>query len=228
MRGRAPLRLVVFDCDGTLVDSQHSIVEAMTLAFAGHGLPSPEAVSVRRVVGLALPEAVARLLPAAAMDRLDSVTAAYKDAFFDIRNRPDHDEPLYPGTRDVLETLHEAGVVLGVATGKSRRGLAAVLERHNIRDRFVTLKTADDGPGKPNPDILLDAMSETGAVPESTVMIGDTTYDMEMARRARAMSIGVAWGYHPAEELKAVGAMRIAGQFGELPEMINGLWESGT
>mgnify|MGYP000353584117 CR=1 FL=1 len=222
------IRLVVFDCDGTLVDSQHSIVEAMTFAFDSHGLPLPDPESVRRVVGLALPEAVARLMPEEAMARLDSVSKAYKDAFFDIRQRPGHEEPLYPGTREVLHALGESGAILGVATGKSRRGLQRVLEVHGLRDSFITLKTADDGPGKPNPRILLDAMAETGATPETTVMIGDTTYDIEMAVQARALSIGVAWGYHPTEELTAAGALRIATQYGELPTMIANLWETGS
>ncbi len=223
-----PVRLVVFDCDGTLVDSQHSIVEAMTQAFDSHGLSRPDAESIRRVVGLALPEAVARLMPEEAMGRLDSVSTAYKDAFVDIRQRPGHEEPLYPGTREAIDALLQNGAVLGVATGKSRRGLHAVLERHDLGDRFSTLKTADDGPGKPNPDILLDAMAEVGATPECTVMIGDTTFDIEMAVRAHALSIGVAWGYHATEELQAVGAQRIARRYGELPSMIADLWESRT
>jgi phosphoglycolate phosphatase len=226
--GVSATRLVVFDCDGTLVDSQHAIVEAMTQAFAGHSLPLPDAESVRRVVGLALPEAVARLMPLAAMDRLDSVSTAYKDAFTDIRLRPGHEEPLYPGVREALTLLLESGAMLGVATGKSRNGLLRVLEVHGLRDSFITLKTADDGPGKPNPDILLDAMAETGAMPETTVMIGDTTFDIEMAVRARALSIGVAWGYHPSNELTAAGALRIAKQYGELPTMIANLWETGS
>lgn len=224
----AAIRLVVFDCDGTLVDSQHAIVEAMIQAFAGHSLPLPDAESVRRVVGLALPEAVARLMPVEAMDRLDSVATAYKDAFTGIRQRPGHEEPLYPGTRDALKFLLESGAMLGVATGKSRQGLQRVLEVHGLRDSFITLKTADDGPGKPNPHILLAAMAETGATPETTVMIGDTTYDIEMAVRARALSIGVAWGYHPSNELTAAGALHIAKQYGELPALIANLWETGS
>jgi phosphoglycolate phosphatase len=124
--------------------------------------------------------------------------------------------------------LGDGGLLLGVATGKSRRGLLATLDRHGIRDRFVTLKTADDGPGKPSPEILLDAMAEVGAAPHTTIMVGDTTYDIEMAIRARAMSIGVGWGYHSTEELKAVGAHRIAGGYGELPAMIAELWDSGS
>ena len=207
------VRLVVFDCDGTLVDSQHSIVEAMTQAFDSHGLSRPDAESIRRVVGLALPEAVARLMPEEAMGRLDSISTAYKDAFVDIRQRPGHEEPLYPAPARRLTRCCRTGRCL-VSQPASRAVAACRAERHDLGDRFSTLKTADDGPGKPNPDILLDAMAEVGATPECTVMIGDTTFDIEMAVRAHALSIGVAWGYHATEELQAVGAQRIARRYG--------------
>ena len=219
-----PNRLAVFDCDGTLVDSQHAIVEAMETAFRTHGLVAPSAQATRRTVGLPLGEAIGRLLPDGAEDRLKSVEASYKEAAYAIRQQPEHEEPLYPGVVDVLDSLRVEGIRLGVATGKSRRGLIATLERHGLTDYFITLKTADDGPGKPNPDILLDAMSETGAVPESTIMIGDTTYDIVMAVRARAQAIGVTWGYHESEELVATGAAQIAETFAELPGVIAAIW----
>ena len=220
----APERLVVFDCDGTLVDSQHAIVAAMKTAFAAHGLAAPDALAVRRTVGLPLDDAIERILPAGAEHRVESVAAAFRDAAGELRSDPDHREPLYPGTRKVLEILAARGIVLGVATGKSRRGLIATLERHEILPLFATLKTADDGPGKPNPQILFDAMAETGAAPHSTIMIGDTTFDVSMAVRARALSIGVAWGYHEADELTAAGAPRIAGRWADLPGIIAELW----
>ncbi|NKB59210.1 MAG: HAD-IA family hydrolase [Alphaproteobacteria bacterium] len=220
----SPTHLIVFDCDGTLVDSQHVIVEAMNAAFRAHALDAPDAVATRRTVGLHLGEAITRLLPDGAEDHLEDVAASYKEVSFALRNAPDHEEPLYPGVYDVLQSLLGQQFQLGVATGKSRRGLVATLERHGLRDHFVTLKTSDDGPGKPNPDILNDAMAETGASPESTIMIGDTTFDITMAVRARAQSIGVAWGYHAPEELTAVGASQIAETFTDLPAVIAGLW----
>jgi phosphoglycolate phosphatase len=180
----SPTRLVVFDCDGTLVDSQHVIVEAMNTAFRSHSLQEPDATSTRRTVGLSLAEAIVRLLPDGSQNHLDVVVDAYKDASVALRSQPGHEEPLYPGVVNVLEMLLEQEFKLGVATGKSRRGLIATLERHGLSDHFVTLKTADDGPGKPNPDILNDAMAETGAAPESTIMIGDTTFDITMVVRA--------------------------------------------
>lgn len=219
-----PTRLVIFDCDGTLVDSQHVIVEAMDTAFRAHALPAPAAVATQRTVGLPLAEAIALLLPDGAADRLNAVVETYKEVSFALRQHPDHEEPLFPGVVESLETLLGHRFLLGIATGKSRRGLEATLERHGLRDHFVTLKTADDGPGKPNPHILIDAMAETGAAPGSTIMIGDTTFDIAMAVQARARSIGVAWGYHAPEELIATGASHIAQQFEDLPTAIADLW----
>lgn len=220
-----PSRLVVFDCDGTLVDSQHAIVEAMSIAFRHHDMAAPAALATRRTVGLPLGEAVGHLLPEGAEDKLEDVVAHYKEAAYILRQHPDHEEPLYPGVVEVLHALRAAGYQLGVATGKSRRGLLATLERHALNDHFVTLKTADDGPGKPNPDILQDAMAETGAVPGTTIMIGDTTFDIAMAVHARAHAIGVSWGYHAPAELTATGAVHIADSFTDLPAIIAGLRE---
>lgn len=211
-------RLIVFDFDGTLVDSQHAIARAMGEAFGAHGLEAPAVDAVRRVVGLKLELAVARLLP----DPADMATAAvvaeaYRRAFFAIRARPDHHEPLFPGARDALERLDTAEVCLGIATGKNRRGLLAGLEHHGLARYFATLQTADDGPGKPHPGMLRRAMDETGAGPAETVLIGDTTFDMEMAGNAGVAALGVAWGYHPPAELTASGAARVIDHFDDLP-----------
>jgi phosphoglycolate phosphatase len=202
----APLRLAVFDCDGTLVDSQHSIVACMEAAFVAAGLAAPTAEAVRRVVGLPLQASVARLSPLLALTECERIANFYKQAFTDMRRDSPIDEPLFPGVRELLDALEAEGVMLGVATGKGRRGLRITLEHHGLHDRFVTLQTADDAPGKPNPEMLRRAMAETGADPATTAMIGDTTYDILMALSARTAAIGVAWGYHPPEELRAAGA----------------------
>jgi phosphoglycolate phosphatase len=194
-------RLIVFDCDGTLVDSQHSIVAAMRIAFEDSGLDEPDPVAVRHVVGLTLEEAIARLLPRAIPELHRQVASVYRRAFHAIRQRPDYEEPLFPGILKVIEALDRSGLLLGVATGKSRRGLIVTLERHGLGDKFVTLQTADDNPGKPAPDMLIRAMRETGSVPAQTAMIGDTVYDLEMARRAGTAAIAATWGYHDAAEL---------------------------
>lgn len=210
------LPFVVFDVDGTLVDSQHSIAASMATAFDLNGYPRPHLRDVRRVVGLSLVEAVARLLPTEPDARHVAVAEDYKAAFFELRNRPDHDDPLYPGVRDVLSTLDAAGYQLGICTGKSRRGLDAVLTRHGLESYFVTAQTADRHPGKPHPAMLRQAMAEAGAEPQVTVLVGDTGFDMTMARNAGVASIGVSWGYHDAAELKKTGAAAIIDHFQEL------------
>jgi phosphoglycolate phosphatase len=215
--GTSRLRLVVFDCDGTLVDSQNVIVACMLQAYAMHGLKAPEAAAIRRVIGLPLLECVAQLSPEHAEDRHLLLTQAYKDAFFASRQRPDHNEPLFNGALAALDRLETQGYLLGIATGKARRGLNAVLDRHDLGRRFVTLQTSDHGPGKPHPAMLERAMAETGARPEDVIMIGDTSYDMLMARSAGVHAIGVSWGYHPAEELRAAGAHTVITSFDELP-----------
>ncbi|MCG8446439.1 MAG: HAD-IA family hydrolase [Hyphomicrobiales bacterium] len=198
-------RLVVFDCDGTLVDSQHLIVTAMTRAFDAHGVALPDRQAILSIVGLSLPEAVAQLVPDAEMGDVHLLSDAYKAAFKDLRQEPDHHEPLYPGARETVEALAgEPSVLLGVATGKSLRGLEFVLGHHGLREHFFTLHTADDGPSKPHPHMLEEAMRTAGVPPGATVMIGDTTFDMQMAKSAGARSIAVAWGYHGEAALRGV------------------------
>lgn len=214
------IRLAVFDCDGTLVDSQHAIIEAMNAAFAGEGLAPPPADAVRRVIGLPLLECATRLAPHETAARWERLTEGYKAAFFAQRQRPDHHEPLFDGVLAALDAIESAGWLLGIATGKAKRGLLAVLERHGLHRRFVTLQCGDMGPGKPHPAMLERAMAETGAALADTVMIGDTTFDMLMARSARVHSVGVEWGYHPAGELRDAGAHALVSAFGQVPDAV--------
>ena len=183
--------------------------------------PAPHLV--RRVVGLSLVEAVARLLPEGDAALHFVLAEHYKDAFAHERRAGLHGEPVFPGVRGVLEELEREGVLMGVATGKSMRGLAAVLERHDLGRFFVTLQTADFGPGKPDPDMIFRALAEAGGEAAATVMIGDTVYDIEMARRAGAWAIGVGWGYHEREELLAAGAHRVVETAEELLSAIREL-----
>lgn len=220
-------RLAVFDCDGTLVDSQHMIVAAAETAWRGYGIAPPSADMVRRGVGLPLGEAIARLHPDGGPDDHAALCGLYKDAFHAQRAEPDHHEPLYPGVAEALAELADAGVLLAVATGKSRRGLVHTLDYHGLLDRFVALKTADDGPGKPNPYMLLEAMAETGAGSADTVMIGDTTFDILMAVAAGTPSVGVSWGYHDPDELAAAGADGIVDRYSELGGALAAIWENG-
>lgn len=215
------IRLVVFDCDGTLVDSQRLIVAAMTRAFASHGLDTPEPEAVRRVVGLSLVDAMARLIPDAEPDLHGAVAEDYKAQFAVLRHDEALQEPLFDGARGALEALQAAGYLLGVATGKTRRGLDHVLALHHLDDYFVTLQTADGHPSKPHPAMLEAAMNEVGAGPAETILLGDTSYDMMMAKAAGAGALGVGWGYHPADELRAAGACHVADHFDEVTGLIN-------
>ena len=203
-------RLAVFDCDGTLVDGQADVCWAMERAFTRAGLPAPDNLAVRRIVGLSLPAAVRSLAPDLADDRIAAVTEFYRSSYRARREEGLLDEPLYDGIADLLRDLHGAGWKLAVATGKSDRGLAACLATHGIADLFVSLQTADRHPSKPHPAMLEAALFEAGAQPEQAVMIGDTSFDMLMARRARVAAIGVSWGYHSVAELRASGARHVA------------------
>ncbi|MDX3908344.1 MAG: HAD-IA family hydrolase [Sphingobium sp.] len=202
--------LALFDCDGTLVDSQHSICTAMARAFDAVKLATPDRLTILSVVGLSLPHAMAKLLPEADEAFHHHVSDHYRDAFRAMRGEGAVSEPLYDGIAELIEALAAQGWLLGVATGKSDRGLNLCLTHHGILDRFVTLQTADRHPSKPHPSMVMEAMMEAGAVPETTVMIGDTTYDIEMAVSADVRAIGVNWGYHLPEELLAAGAAAVA------------------
>jgi phosphoglycolate phosphatase len=215
------VRLAVFDCDGTLSDGQAAICAAMAEGFADAGLAPPDPHQVRRIVGLSLPGAIARLAPGETPEAHNRVVLAYKQAFFRARERGAVHEPLFDGIAGVLKRLHGAGWMLGVATGKSDRGLTGCLHMHGIFDLFVTLQTADRHPSKPHPAMLEVAMAEAGALPADTVMIGDTVYDVEMALAARCRAIGVAWGYHAPEELLAAGAEAVARTPADLGEMLD-------
>ena len=203
------LRLVVFDCDGTLVDSQHGIVAAAESAWRAQGLPHPDPEAVRQMVGLNLDEAIARLQPDADAVLVTRLVEAYKRAFFELRARPDHEEPLDPGIRELLDALDQPQVLLGIATGKHMRGLKATLERHGLTERFVTLQTPDTCLGKPHPQMIERALSETGAPAATTYVVGDTTFDMQMAYNAAVAGIGGAWGYHATAALVSAGARTV-------------------
>jgi phosphoglycolate phosphatase len=181
----------------------------MDECFTSHGLTPPDRQATRRIVGLNLPQAMRALLPDADPNLHDLLTQTYKSAFHRHRAEGLVEEPLFDGIAEAVQALEEAGWLLGVATGKSDRGLRLCLERHGLHSRFVTLQTADRHPSKPHPAMLHAAMSEAGAAPATTVMIGDTSFDMMMAREAGAHALGVGWGYHGADELRSAGAREV-------------------
>lgn len=222
------LRLAVFDCDGTLVDSQHSIIHAMETAFDFHDISAPTAKAVRRIIGLPLEEAIGILAPGTEMSLHSEVATTYKTVFRDLRASGDVHEPLYPGVEAAVSNLEKAGWLLGIATGKAMRGLIATLEPYGLIEYFMTRQTADVALGKPHPDMLEKAMADTGVDAASTVMIGDTTYDMEMARNAGTRSVGVSWGYHASEELHSAGADVVIDGFEVLADTLESLTEEGA
>lgn len=218
------LRLVVFDVDGTLVDSQNDIVNAMVTAYGLSDIPPPERSAILSIVGLSLDAAMARLSPDLSQEMRDKLVADYKSTY--NKNRTDHGAgaaPLYPNARKTLDTLAGmSNVLLGVATGKSKRGLDALLEAHDLAQYFVTQQVADHHPSKPHPSMLFAALAETGCNVSNATMVGDTEFDMQMARSAGFGSIGVSWGYHPVSLLGDADA--IIHGFDELPELLTLKW----
>ena len=202
-------KLAVFDVDGTLVDSRRSIADAMRMAFEALSLPAPGYEETRRIVGLSLRPAIAALAPDLPEERYALLADAYKDAF--VANRAaGHFEPLYAGAKDLVARLREDGWRLGVATGKARRGVDAFIETHGFTGWFDAAFCADDGPGKPDPHMLRLVIDAVGAHPRDTVMIGDTSFDMTMARAADVHAQGVAWGFHTVDEIRNGGAHHVA------------------
>ncbi len=219
----AELHLVLFDVDGTLVDSQGAIVGAMTAAFEALDLAVPARGDILSIVGLSLPQAVAQLVPDLPAALQAGVVEGYKTSYKAAREAAGRGHsPLYPGALEALAALHAVPeYLLGVATGKSQRGLDALIDAHEL-SCFVTRQVADHHPSKPHPSMVMTAMAETGVAPERTVMIGDTSYDIDMGRAAGVKTIAVNWGFHPAERL---GADHIIRDFAELPALLNEIWK---
>jgi phosphoglycolate phosphatase len=205
-------RLAIFDCDGTLVDSGATIYAALKESLRQNGLDVPPPSVCRRVIGLSLTEAMAALLPDASAELHIKLSEDYKRAFMRLRAAGQVEEPLFDGVLKLLDALEADSWLLAVATGKSDRGLKHCLDLHGIHARFVSLQTADRHPSKPHPSMVEQAIAEAGAAPETTIVVGDTSFDMAMAANAGAAGIGAGWGYHEAEELIEAGAVAVAGE----------------
>lgn len=217
-------KLVIFDCDGTLVDSQHQIVHAMESAFSSLMLPIPTRQQIRGIIGLSLQEAINTLAgemePDTQSELRDNFRRAYQSTHaYDA----DRVEPLYPGVRTALEHLQSEGFLLAVATGNSMRGLERILAAHELKEHFISLQTADFHPSKPHPSMVHIAMSDAGAQPAQTVVIGDTTYDMQMARAAGVGALGISWGYHDSDDLHKAGAHAVVDDMNSLQKQIEAI-----
>lgn len=203
--------LILFDVDGTIVDSQNIIFEGFTRTFAKLGHPAPRREDVLQIIGRSLPEATATLLGIDESDPLvTEAVVGYKAAFQDLRRIAESYEALYPQARETIDALRaRPDVILGIATGKSKRGVRAIIDAHGFDGIFTTIQTADDHPSKPHPSMIVTAMAETGIAPDRTLMIGDSSYDMLMARSAGVTALGVSWGYQAVDQLTSAGAHEI-------------------
>ncbi len=209
------MTLILFDIDGTLVDSQDILVECQARTFAAHGLPAPPRERSLSIVGLSLVEAFTVLTGDASLAAIMAET--YRAQFQDVRADPAFAEPLFHDADRVLRALaSRPGTRLGICTGKSRRGVDRLLAEHGWAGLFSTIQTADDAPSKPHPAMIIQAMAETVASPERTLMIGDSTFDMAMAKAAGVRAIAVDWGYHDVPALRAAGAAAIVSRMEEL------------
>ena len=207
----------MFDCDGTLVDSQHKICAAMAHAFTAMALPVPARSEILGIVGLSLPQVFAVLAPEQPASVQAKLAELYRMDFPARGGEAALHDPLFAGVGAVVATLaRRSDIVLGMATGKSRRGVARILEREGWSGHFLTIQTADDHPSKPHPAMILQAMAEVGGDAATTIMVGDTTYDMEMAHNAGVRGVGVGWGYHEPPRLLKAGAERVVNSSEEL------------
>lgn len=220
------MKLAIFDVDGTLVDSSAMIAASLTAAFTAEGLVPPPRDHMMSIVGLSLVESMRVLAPEQAHATHERLGAAYKQAFWELRAAGNHTEELFEGAHGLLAKLRARDdVLLGIATGKSRRGVAHLIEKHGYQGWFVTVQTSDDHPSKPHPSMIVTALAETGLGPSAAIMIGDTSYDIAMARTAGIGAAGVSWGNHPAAELTKAGAHNISNDFNQLECNLELLWQ---
>jgi len=214
--------LVIFDMDGTLIDSVALIVETVTDAFEAIQEPPPTETAIRAISGITAREAMGMLSPAASPERIEEILASYR-SHYQLKAGVGR-EPLFAGALEALDRLQQRpDTILAVATGKGYRGAVTLLERHSILERFHSVQTPDHNRGKPDPQMIETAMEKAGASRAETVMIGDTVHDMHMAKAAGVGAIGVAWGYHTVFDLNAAGADVVLEDFSQLDKAVDEL-----
>ena len=203
------------------------IVQMMRVAAESSDVAVPDEKAVGRIIGLSLERAISELFPKYGDDIRAGILDAYRTEALRMRADPQDPEKLFGGVLDVVHALRDEGHILGIATGKARRGVSHFCSRYDLDGWFDTIQTPDTNPSKPHPAMIESALSETGAAAERTVMIGDTTFDIEMARNAGVFSIGVAWGNHPVDELERAGAHHIVEKVEDLPQVITEIMGKG-
>jgi len=216
MTMKSKLSLIIFDCDGTIVDSQATIIEIVKQTFITHNCKPPSHEKIRDGIGLELSKGLEKLLPNDHNVDVNLLCKTYRELSQVNRLNNNFQDPLYPNAKKVIVKLADTNFLLGIATGKSRSGLDFVLKNENIDDLFITKQTSDSAAGKPNPEMIYNSIRDTGVDISDVFMIGDTTYDMEMAKNAQVTGIGVSWGYHKKDALKNAGAKYIFDNFTEL------------
>ena len=216
------MRLVIFDLDGTLIDSVALIVETVTNAFRAVDEPVPDERAIRAISGITAREALFLLAPTATEERVEILLESYRTTYRSLAGVAR--EPMFAGALEALDRLQaDPDTILAVATGKGYRGAVTLLEGHGIIGRFHSIQTPDHNRGKPDPQMIETAMTKAGADLDETVMIGDTIHDMRMAKSAGVAAIGVGWGYHEQAELLSEGADIVIDSFDRLDAAIDQL-----
>jgi phosphoglycolate phosphatase len=205
--------LIVFDWDGTLMDSEAKIVRCMQAAAVDAGIPDPGVAAIRDIIGLGLSQALQVLFPEQTPAQTALLVQHYRRHFVEFDTTA---TPLFPGVVEGLMQLQEQGHLLAVATGKARRGLDRVLDDTGLRPLFVASRCADETQSKPHPQMLEEILNETGVTPDHALMVGDTVYDMEMARHAKVAGLAVSYGVHARDRLLACGARACVDSFPEV------------
>lgn len=218
--------LIMFDMDGTLINTHGLISENMAATFESHGLPAPTPDEVRQIIGLSVAIAVGKLARTNDTVLVERLVEDYRASYLRSIQQMADREPLYPGAREALDRLRaDPAMVLGIATGKGLSGVHRILADHGLGSYFATLQTPNHNPSKPAPGMLLSAMAETGIGPNETIMVGDSVYDIELAVNAGCRAIGVTWGYHDAADLVRSGASVLVDTYDDLDAAIAGLLE---
>lgn len=209
--------LLIFDWDGTLMDSTGAIAESIQMACADLGMRVPHREEAKQIIGLGLAEALQTLLPELTPDEYPGLVERYRHHFLG----QDHTLPLFDGVANNIAALHADDYWLAVATGKSRNGLERAFDQSGLRKFFHASRCADEGYSKPHPGMVLELMDYCGVEAERTLMIGDTSHDLQMALNAGVASVGVAYGAHSVASLQVCQPLYIAEDFQGLMRWLN-------
>lgn len=214
------IRVAIFDWDGTIVDSIEHIASSLHQAAADLGFPTLETAAYRNIIGLGMVDALKQLYPGVQDPDIEAIREAYSRYFFAKEATP---QQIFAGMTEIIQSLRGSGVGRAVATGKSRRGLDAALDSSGLRPHFDVTRCADETRSKPDPRMLEEILAHYGIAPAEAVMIGDTSYDLEMAERIKMPAIGVRWGVHDDAVLERYSPVALVSSTQELQKVLAGL-----